>query len=279
VNQSISQALKRPAPYRRLSHARRRKTEASQPSHESEYDWEIVPDAEPLLFDEANPSPEPNVYVDSDIDSNPSPEPDTDSDAEPDTDSDSEPGDVQEGSNIWTPQLEAQNRALEEEAAESIAWEAPTSKSPMSTFLFAFAVWCDRANISRSDYAALLEVIQLARDTPEVWKQLPKTLDTLQNRYQAQIPTSPIYEREIDLRLDKMPTGSGAGKVYFFDPIELTKTILRSNMRQHMHFGMAQLVDEASELWHGEAWAESIRTCSGEFARYPNGTPPYQIEL
>lgn len=47
------------------------------------------------------------------------------------------------------------------------------SKSPMSPFLFAFAVWGDRANISRSDYAALLEVIQLARDTPEVWEQLP----------------------------------------------------------------------------------------------------------
>ncbi|KAH0605898.1 uncharacterized protein H6S33_004355 [Morchella sextelata] len=150
----------------------------------------------------------------------------------------------------------------------------------MSPFLFAFAVWCDRVNISRPDYAALLEVIHLARDNPDVWKHLPNTLDTLQNHYQAQIPAPPIYECKIDLRLDKMPTGqSGAGKAYFFDPIELTQTILRSKMRQHMHFGMAQLVEEASELWHGEAWAESIRTCSGVFARYPDGSPIFPSDF
>ncbi|KAI5840829.1 hypothetical protein DFP73DRAFT_482296 [Morchella snyderi] len=150
----------------------------------------------------------------------------------------------------------------------------------MTPFLFAFAIWCDRASISRSDYAALLEVIQLARNTPEVWMQVPNTLDTLQNRYQAQLPTPPIYEKQIDLRLDKLPTGqSGAGKVYYFDPVELTKTILRSDLRRHMHFGMAQLVEKASELWHGDAWAESIRTCSGEFAIYPDGTPVFPSDF
>jgi hypothetical protein len=226
---------------------------------------------------------------------------DLEPDSEPDNDeypvvSDDEGRpDILEGNTVWTEQLAEQNADIEEaeapvlqeaEEAEApgdaetvpeptIAWKPPTSKHPMSPFLFAFAVWCDRVNISRPDYAALLEVIHLARDNPDVWKHLPNTLDTLQNHYQAQIPAPPIYECKIDLRLDKMPTGqSGAGKAYFFDPIELTQTILRSKMRQHMHFGMAQLVEEASELWHGEAWAESIRTCSGVFARYPDGLTP-----
>jgi hypothetical protein len=124
----------------------------------------------------------------------------------------------------------------------------------MSPFLFAFAVWFGRVNISRPDHAALLEVINLARDNLKVWKHPPNTLDTLQNYYQVQIPAPLIYECKIDFRLDKMPTGqSGAGKAYFFDPIELTQTILRSKMRQHMHFDMAQLVEKASELSHGEA--------------------------
>ncbi|KAH0612078.1 uncharacterized protein H6S33_010130 [Morchella sextelata] len=231
---------------------------------------------------------------------------DLEPDSEPDNDeypvvSDDEGRpDILEGNTVWTEQLAEQNADIEEaeapvlqeaEEAEApgdaetvpeptIAWKPPTSKHPMSPFLFAFAVWCDRVNISRPDYAALLEVIHLARDNPDVWKHLPNTLDTLQNHYQAQIPAPPIYECKIDLRLDKMPTGqSGAGKAYFFDPIELTQTILRSKMRQHMHFGMAQLVEEASELWHGEAWAESIRTCSGVFARYPDGSPIFPSDF
>jgi hypothetical protein len=237
------------------------------------------------------PNDAPNNAPNDAIDEAPNDAIDADDDEAPiDADDDISP--ILEGNDIWTPQLQQQieqidaladvlapNTASSEHVSSpKVAWatSTPPAAVPMTPFLFAFAVWCDRASISRSDYAALLEVIQLARNTPEVWKQVPNTLDTLQHRYQAQIPTSPIYEHQIDLRLDKLPTGqSGTGKVYYFDPIEFTKTILRSDLRRHMHFGMAQLVEKASELWHGDAWAESIRTCSGEFALYPDGTPYY----
>lgn len=207
-----------------------------------------------------------------------------------------------EGQDIWTPQLYDQNRglaaaalgeevemAITAETAETevgteaplytnpglskVAWEAPKSGRPLSAFLLAFAVWCDRIDLSRADYSAFYEVVKLSYDNRESWKELPKKLDTLQHIYQSHLPAPPIYERDIDLCLDKQPTGqSGAGKVYYFDQIHLTETILRSKeLTKHMHFGMAELVDQPSELWYGEAWAESIRTCSGQFALYPDG--------
>ena len=38
-----------------------------------------------------------------------------------------------------------------------------------------------------------------------------------------------------------------------------------------MHFGMAQYVDEPTELWHSNAWGSSIRTCSGEICHTKAG--------
>jgi hypothetical protein len=109
------------------------------------------------------------------------------------------PPDILEGNSVWTEQLAEQNADIEEaeapileEAEEAevpedaetvpepmIAWKPPTSKHSTSPFLLAFTVWCDRVNISRANYAALLEVIHLAPDNLEVWKHLPNKLDTL----------------------------------------------------------------------------------------------------
>ncbi|KAI5778025.1 hypothetical protein EDC01DRAFT_623375 [Geopyxis carbonaria] len=150
-----------------------------------------------------------------------------------------------------------------------------STQSSRCLFQLALGIWADRIGLSRADYTGLLEVAALA--VPGDWKKLPDTLDALHKQYSRSIPTPPIYSKVIPVCADKQPTGvkpTNESPVYFINALQLINTMLNCpQLRNKMHFGMAELVDEPSELWHSGSWAESIRSCSGEFARYPNGRP------
>ena len=43
----------------------------------------------------------------------------------------------------------------------------------------------------------------------------------------------------------------------------------------HLHFGMAELVDHSSELWHSFSWGSLICAASEEYVVYKNGWPVF----
>jgi len=153
-----------------------------------------------------------------------------------------------------------------------------TAKSdlPKDEFTLAFAFWLQAAGISHTTYVGLREVLQLA--TKDNLRSLPKDIRTLQKGLREQLPLLPIHSRLMRLDPGKIACGRSINqRMFFFDMEEMIGAILNTNsIRSKMYFGMAQLVDEPQELWHSEMWAESIRSCSGDFARYPgSGTPVF----
>ncbi|KAI5806056.1 hypothetical protein EDC01DRAFT_626159 [Geopyxis carbonaria] len=177
----------------------------------------------------------------------------------------------------------------------------------MTDFELGLAVYCETTDITRSQYQKLLQVFSLVQTLDEL-KSLPATLSTIKSRLKSHLPIPSIYSKIIPVLLDKQSIGprtkkrnknrkrkfsdgqdleniddkvhdSASGlrslsELYFINPADMIKCsdipncTLLSQDRNRLHFGLAALVDEPSELWHGEAWAESVRTCSGISAKY-----------
>ena len=63
--------------------------------------------------------------------------------------------------------------------------------------------------------------------------------------------------------------------MYFFDLIDLFKIVLSSPVFQtKMHIGMADFVENPSELYELMAWVTLIRCCSRDYIFYPNSADP-----
>ncbi|KAI5777603.1 hypothetical protein EDC01DRAFT_604245, partial [Geopyxis carbonaria] len=142
----------------------------------------------------------------------------------------------------------------------------------LENFRLAFAIFCEAVSLSRSDYQKLRECLSMVTDIEQI-HSIPYELETLQTQLNKQIPTPAIYSKTIPVKPDKQSIRASGSlqketKMFFMDPTDFIKSILLNKQRDRSHFGMAQLVDEPTELWHGGAWAESVRTCSGQAARY-----------
>jgi hypothetical protein len=155
----------------------------------------------------------------------------------------------------------------------------PDSKS-MTDFTLAFAIFCEGCDITRTQYAKLLECCTLLVQIDEI-HALPATVDTLRLQLRSRLPTPPIYTKTIPVVQEKQsiskqkPALVREAQMYFVNAKDLIQSILQSDQeRANLHFGLAELVDEPCELWHSEAWAESVRTCSGRFAMYPATQEP-----
>lgn len=152
----------------------------------------------------------------------------------------------------------------------------------LDDFTFALGLWCAETGLSKRKYTALLEVLGMIQDLVEI-KRLPQSLNTLKRYTSAQLPLMAMRRSKIALVPEKVPTMSTSHDIlgtpmipmdwlYFFDPIKLFQTVLScQELRNKMHFGMAEFVDAPSELWQSHAWGSSIRSCSGDFAHYSNG--------
>jgi len=147
-------------------------------------------------------------------------------------------------------------------------------------FAWELGLWCDTEGISRNAYSTLLKVLKSVKKTEDFYK-LPARMDTLKENIRDSLPLMPLRSQSVTLDLSKLPTGSSPTMDFeFFDPEGLISTMLSSlEFRSKVHFGMAHFVEQQSELWHSVAWASSIRTTSGEFARYPNQKPIFPSDF
>lgn len=170
------------------------------------------------------------------------------------------------------------------------AEELPHQRSSVILGMFSMliALWCEHVGISRSQYTALLQILQTLEDIGPI-QRLPKTLDHLKHQFWAQFPLLPLRRKKIPVVSTTLPTLSAAEKslvnsatcwLYFQDPIALLTNMVRSTkFRSTMHHGMAHFVDEPAELWESFSWASSIRSTSGEFARYTDGSPIFISDI
>ena len=106
---------------------------------------------------------------------------------------------------------------------------------------------------------------------------LPLKLDSLKRQVRRHIPLLKILRKPLAVVIEKQPSlpqrqkGMQRQRIermswqYWYDPCDLIRTILNATkLRDRMYFGMAQYVDEPTELWHSRAWGSSIRTTSGD---------------
>ncbi|KAF5671852.1 hypothetical protein FCIRC_8597 [Fusarium circinatum] len=57
-------------------------------------------------------------------------------------------------------------------------------------------------------------------------------------------------------------------KMHFFDPVDLFKRVLSSQLANQLRLDVAFFVDDPKELYHSRAWASSVRTSSGHYAHF-----------
>ena len=160
------------------------------------------------------------------------------------------------------------------------------AKYPLHRFVMAMGMWAETSGVSRQHYQGLLEVLGLLEDL-QTLKDLPRTVSTLKKWVQGQLPLIKLRRHKINVDQERMPTHQGLvaqpeSLMYFFDPIDLFKTVLSStSFRNKMHVGMANFVDSPSELFESMSWATSIRSCSGEYVYYSkrNDEPIFQSDV
>lgn len=77
-----------------------------------------------------------------------------------------------------------------------------------------------------------------------------------------------IKAKLVDIELQSIPPEKETpGYAYYFDPWEYCSLWLSSpSTRASIHQGMDEFVDNVVELWHGDAWMESVRSTSGHFS-------------
>lgn len=114
---------------------------------------------------------------------------------------------------------------------------------------------------------------------------LPSKLDTLKKQIRWHMPLLKLFRKPLAVTIEKQPSLPQREKsmerqriermswMYWYDPLDLIRTILAAtNLQDKMYFGMAQYVDEPTELWQSNAWGSSIRTCSGEVCYTQTGS-------
>lgn len=163
-----------------------------------------------------------------------------------------------------------------------------TSSILVDEFHLLLGLWCIDTKISRSQYQALVELLQTLKNISPI-SSLPKSLTTLKSNCKGQIPQIPLRRVKIPVIPEKLPTLSAADRIlaratatwmYILDPVILLSTLIKSSQfMSRLHCGLAHFVDRPSELWHGWAWGTSIRTTSGEFAHYTNGQPIFPSDF
>ena len=143
----------------------------------------------------------------------------------------------------------------------------------MSRGELALGLWCTNTGTSRAEYSALLEVLKLLDQ--DVINRLPSRVDTLKRRVKEQLPLLELRKSTVPLAPEKQPSSrrdpvSGASvrqpkeDLIFFNPIDLFRIILSSNLCSKLHRGFAKFTDTPRELWQTDSWAGSVRTTCGE---------------
>ncbi|KAI1102952.1 hypothetical protein F4804DRAFT_247491 [Jackrogersella minutella] len=154
----------------------------------------------------------------------------------------------------------------------------------MSDFHMALGIWAQLNGISDSTYRSLREILQ-TQITPETLREihsLPVAVSSLKRGLKKRLPLLEMRKTPIPLSAEKLSSirrkclegRAPVQDLHFFNPVEYMKTLLMSDMKKSMYFGMALLVDEQDRIhpWHSKAWASSARSTSGQFAHYKDET-------
>jgi hypothetical protein len=149
-------------------------------------------------------------------------------------------------------------------------------------FELALGLWCTDVGISRPQYSALLEVLKLLQN--DKVDTLPTRVDTLKRRARGHLPLLELRKTSLSLAPEQQPSSRGGQStalvtqpkedLTFFNPIELFRRILSSNMFDKLHRGLAEFVDTPREMWQTDAWSTSIRTTCGEYAHIQETNEP-----
>ncbi|KAI1822978.1 hypothetical protein F4861DRAFT_540483 [Xylaria intraflava] len=168
--------------------------------------------------------------------------------------------------------------------AEDISEALPHRRHPelLSNIHMALGVWAQLNGITDRTYQGLKEILQtqITADTLGDIASLPISVRTLKASMRRRLPLIEMRKASIPLQAGKMPTARLLRKpgqipkqdLYFFNCVEYLKTLLASDIKGKMYFGLALMVDDEdkSHPWHSRAWASSARSTSGQFARLPS---------
>lgn len=178
---------------------------------------------------------------------------------------------------IQLPAAEEDIRMEKENNAQEIIADGPVDGlgKKVNDFHLAMMLFVTSSDISRAQYKALTEVLALA--TPEGLSTLPKSIRTLKENTRRAFPISNIKARRVGVSTDLIPPKTENPRLaYYFDVSEYCK-LWMSDAKLNIHTDMGVIVDNPTELWHGNAWMESVRSTSGKFARI-NGDSPTVLE-
>ncbi|KAL9036395.1 MAG: hypothetical protein Q9180_004325 [Flavoplaca navasiana] len=151
-------------------------------------------------------------------------------------------------------------------------------------FLLALGLWCEEAGVSRKQYSSLREILRMLEPHP-ILSRLPTGYAPLRRRTKGWLPQLQLRRAHLPLIPNKLPSmpekrkkkapRSASGPIkehlYFFDPVGLFSTILRSSLASRMHFGLGHFKTNPKELWESLSWLSSVRCTSGVYAHYRNG--------
>lgn len=151
---------------------------------------------------------------------------------------------------------------------DSYEGSQPLAACKRSELFMTVALWAATSSVTTSDWSALCEILQPLR------LGLPAAKKTLTVSLAAELPTLEILVQQSKVDASRVhPQGLAEKPIYYFD---LASVIVRSvldipRLKEKLYFGPAlrQSNGGRSELWHGDAWAESIRATSGDLPRYP----------
>lgn len=150
---------------------------------------------------------------------------------------------------------------------EIVADGRSTRDIVVDDFHLAMMIFVSTADLSISQYEALTEVLALA--TLESIMRLPKSITTLKERCRKSFPLLNIKARPVDISLNVTPPKSESPRrAYYFNTSEYCRLWLSNpNLSPLIHQGFGEIVESPTELWHGDAWMESVRSTSGQFAK------------
>lgn len=167
------------------------------------------------------------------------------------------------------PEFQHQSPITPENILDEVIFDGPNHKyldTLGNDFHLAMMLFVTSADISTTQYEALTEVLALATQTS--LQSLPKSIKTLRERCRKSFPIMHMKSRLVQVDLSsKPPKKETPRNAYYFDPSEYCRIWLSNpSMRANIHQGLGEFVSVASELWHGDAWMESVRSTSGKFA-------------
>ncbi|KAF8461850.1 hypothetical protein BDZ91DRAFT_699236 [Kalaharituber pfeilii] len=151
--------------------------------------------------------------------------------------------------------------------------EEAKGTAEVDEFLLALGLFATSLDISTTQYSAMVELFEFLNRDPSLITKIPRSLSTLKKYMRSVLPIQTIKAHTFVPESECLPPQSKTpASAYYFDLKEYAALWQSdSKIMSNLHTGFGEFVDVYSELWHGDAWLESVRTSSGEFAKLSSG--------